>query len=91
MNPIDQLKTVLCCPDGKCCINGSNEDRAIIDRALQGLAEPARTSQDVCTVPLLSDAEILQLTPLWFKKYTDGVLLGHARAIEQLVRRRAGL
>ena len=54
-------------------------------------AQPARTSQDVCTVPLLSDEEILQLTPLWFKKYTDGVLLSHARAIEQLVRRKAGL
>jgi hypothetical protein len=40
MNPIDQLKAVLCDPTGKCCIDGSDEDRAIIDRALQELAKP---------------------------------------------------
>jgi hypothetical protein len=40
MNPIDQLKAVLCDPSGKCCIDGSDEDRAIIDRALQELAKP---------------------------------------------------
>ena len=40
MNPIDQLKAVLCDPSGKCCIDGSDEDRAIIDRALQALAQP---------------------------------------------------
>lgn len=41
MNPIDQLKSVLCGPEGKCCIAGSDEDRSIVDRALQALAEPA--------------------------------------------------
>ena len=40
MNPIDQLKAVLCDPTGKCCIDGSDEDRAIIDKALQALAQP---------------------------------------------------
>lgn len=40
MSPIDQLKAVLCDPTGKCCIDGSDEDRAIIDRALQALAQP---------------------------------------------------
>jgi hypothetical protein len=40
MSPIDQLKAVLCDPSGKCCIDGSDEDRAIIDRALQALAQP---------------------------------------------------
>jgi hypothetical protein len=39
MNPIEQLKSVLCDPSGKCCIAGSDEDRAIVDRALQALAE----------------------------------------------------
>jgi hypothetical protein len=39
MNPIKQLKAVLCDPTGKCCIDGSDEDRAIIDRALQALAQ----------------------------------------------------
>ena len=41
MNPLYQLKSVLCDPEGKCCISGSDEDRAIIDRALKALAEPA--------------------------------------------------
>ena len=38
MNAIEQLKSVLCDPEGKCCIRGSDEDRAIVDRALQALA-----------------------------------------------------
>jgi hypothetical protein len=40
MSPLEQLKSVLCGPDGTCCIAGSDEDRAIIDRALQALAAP---------------------------------------------------
>ena len=40
MTPIEQLKSVLCDPEGKCCITGSDEDRAIIDRALQALEAP---------------------------------------------------
>ena len=40
MTAIDQLKSVLCDPEGKCCIAGSDEDRAIIDRALDALAQP---------------------------------------------------
>jgi len=39
MDAIEQLKSVLCDPEGKCCIAGSDEDRAIIDRALQALAQ----------------------------------------------------
>lgn len=53
MNPIDQLKSVLCDPEGKCCISGSDEDRAIIDRALRALAEPAvepRISTEHCSL-----------------------------------------
>jgi hypothetical protein len=42
MNAIEQMKSVLCDPDGKCCIAGSDEDRAIIDRALQALAAPVQ-------------------------------------------------
>ena len=37
MNVIDQLKSVLCDLSGKCCIAGSDEDRATIDRALEAL------------------------------------------------------
>lgn len=47
MNPIDHLKSVLYDPTGKCCITGSDEDRAIVDRALQAMAEqPAPVQQE---------------------------------------------
>lgn len=46
MSPIDKLKSVLCGPDGKCCIAGSDEDRAIIDRALQALDQPGVEAAD---------------------------------------------
>ena len=39
MTPIEQLKSVLCDHTGKCSINGSDEDRATVDRALQAIAE----------------------------------------------------
>lgn len=39
MNAIEQLKSVLCDPEGRCCITGSDEDRAIVDRALEALAK----------------------------------------------------
>jgi hypothetical protein len=42
MTAIDQLKSVLCDPEGKCCIAGSDEDRAIVDRALEALAQPVQ-------------------------------------------------
>lgn len=46
MNPLEQLKSVICDPEGKCCITGSDEDRAIVDRALQALA-PTSTQCEV--------------------------------------------
>jgi len=45
MNAIEQLKSVLCGPDSKCCITGSNEDRAVVDSALEALAQPAQPAQ----------------------------------------------
>jgi hypothetical protein len=40
MNPVESLENVLCSPDGKCCIAGSEEeDRHIIDRALTALKQ----------------------------------------------------
>jgi hypothetical protein len=46
MNPVEMLESVLCGPDGKCCIHGVDEDRRIVDDALsivKGMiqAEPA--------------------------------------------------
>lgn len=39
MNALNQLKSVLCDPSGKCSIAGSDEDRAIVDRALQAIEQ----------------------------------------------------
>ena len=47
MTPIDQLKSVLCDSEGKCCITGSDEDRAIIDRALQALTQSQQQAEPV--------------------------------------------
>jgi len=46
MNAIEQLISVLCGPDGKCCITGSDEDRAIVDRALEALSQPPLPVQE---------------------------------------------
>jgi len=35
---LDDLKAVLCDPEGKCCISGSDEDRRIIDASLSVLS-----------------------------------------------------
>lgn len=37
-NPLEDLKAVLCAPEGKCCISGSDADRKIIDNALSDLS-----------------------------------------------------
>ena len=34
---LEALESVLCNPDGKCCIDGSNADRAVVDAALTAL------------------------------------------------------
>ena len=47
MSILEQLKSVLCDPSGKCCITGSDEDRAIVDRALQALAEQPAEQEPV--------------------------------------------
>lgn len=35
---LNKLRSVLCDPEGKCCISGSDEDRAIVDEALAALS-----------------------------------------------------
>lgn len=62
MNPLEQLKSVLCDPKGKCCIAGSNEDRAIVDRALQALAEQEQVALAQQVMGCFHAAEIEGLT-----------------------------
>ena len=42
MNAIETLISVLCGPEGKCCISGSDDDRRLIDSALAELAQAAQ-------------------------------------------------
>ena len=43
MKAIEALTSVLCDPEGKCCISGSDDDRRIIDSALAELAQAAES------------------------------------------------
>ena len=54
MNAIETLISVLCDPEGKCCISGSDDDRRLIDSALAELAQaaqPAPEQADSVTAP----------------------------------------
>ena len=42
MNAIETLISVLCDPEGKCCISGSDDDRRLIESALAELAQAAQ-------------------------------------------------
>ena len=42
MNAIETLISVLCDPEGKCCISGSDDDRRLIDSALAEIAQAAQ-------------------------------------------------
>lgn len=42
MNAIETLISVLCGPEGKCCISGSDDDRRLIDSALAEIAQAAQ-------------------------------------------------
>ena len=42
MNAIETLVSVLCDPEGKCCISGSDDDRRLIDSALAELTQAAQ-------------------------------------------------
>ena len=47
MTAIETLISVLCGPDGKCCISGSADDRRLIDSALADIAQAAQSADSV--------------------------------------------
>ena len=69
MNAIETLISVLCDPEGKCCISGSDDDRRLIDSALAELAQ-ATAAQAVVQDDLITlrkpttSAELLWLLKL---------------------------
>ena len=81
MTAIETLISVLCDPDGKCCISGSDDDRRLIDSALAELAQAAQADsvqEDAARYRFLRDCEWrdtdlepfirLQLNTLWDAK-----------------------
>ena len=52
MTAIETLISVLCDPEGKCCISGSDDDRRLIDSALADIAQAAQSAD---SVPAVSD------------------------------------
>ena len=58
MNAIETLISVLCDPEGKCCISGSDDDRRLIDSALAELAQAAQADsvqEDAARLDFLID------------------------------------
>ena len=56
----EALRSVLCGPDGKCCIDGSDDDRSIVDEALAQLeaeraapAEPVPLAREKVGAPIV--------------------------------------
>ena len=56
MNAIETLTSVLCDPEGKCCISGSDDDRRLIDSALAELAQAAQQASTVTNYTTLGAA-----------------------------------
>ena len=59
MNPVEKLESVLCDPEGKCCISGGDADRQIVDEALTALS--ATIAQPEQAALAAKDAEIEDL------------------------------
>ena len=53
MTAIETLISVLCDPEGKCCISGSDDDRRLIESALAELSQATAAQAD--SVPAVSD------------------------------------
>jgi len=45
MEALEQLKSVLCDPEGRVCISGSNEDRRIIQNFIDGYADQLKQAK----------------------------------------------
>ena len=56
MEALINLEAVLCGPDGKCCISGSDADRQIVDESLAALRAALASQQDVAAP--VGDAEL---------------------------------
>ena len=65
MTAIETLISVLCGPEGKCCISGSDDDRRLIDSALAELAQAAQPA------PATQPAPVLWVSPEQFANFMD--------------------
>ena len=80
-NPIESLKAVLCDPEGKCCIYGSDRDRQIVDEALatltaaSGGVDEGMVERAARVVAKVAGEDFDQLG-----EFTQGVLMDTQRA-----------
>ena len=82
MTAIETLISVLCGPDGKCCISGSDDDRRLIDAALVYLAQAADSVPAVSDLPPLPAPDLRDVgtKPQEIKEFLKGYATEYARA-----------
>ena len=82
MTAIETLISVLCGPDGKCCISGSDDDRRLIDSALAELAQAADSVPAVSDLPPLPTPDLRDVgtKPQEIKEFLKGYATEYARA-----------
>ncbi len=68
MSAIETLISVLCGPDGKCCISGSDDDRRLIDSVL---AELAQAAEPVAWLRNTTDPQPHAVTNLKYRSAVD--------------------
>ena len=83
MTAIETLISVLCGPDGKCCISGSDDDRRLIDAALVYLAQAADSVPAVSDLPPLPAPDLRDVgtKPQEIKEFLKGYATEYARRL----------
>ena len=81
MDAIETLISVLCDPEGKCCISGSDDDRRLIDSALAELAQAADSVPAVSDLPPLPAPDLRDVgtKPQEIKEFLKGYATEYAR------------
>ena len=79
MNALEKLEAVLCDPEGKCCIGGSDADRQIVNESLAAIRAELTGAQPVQPAP-----QVVQEPVAWMLKgVEDRPFLNHAAAVSQ--------
>ncbi len=68
---LEAMESVLCCPDGKCCIDGSDADLLVIDNALDAL-RAALAQQEPVEIKPPNPEGATQCIVRWFAETPAG-------------------